>query len=159
FENGTTGHSGGTPNYSSRIVFSEEKKIGVCVLSNMNVAASTDSLCNGIYAACSGDDTVRIAGDVWTVFDLIFSAVTIFWVLLIIFVLFIKRRGTLLVAGILSVIVLLSICIVMPLVFGAGLKDIALVWAPYSFTGGLLIIAAAVFTIAIKLWNLRKNEN
>ena len=159
FENGTTGHSGGTPNYSSRIVFSEEKKIGVCVLSNMNVAASTDSLCNGIYAACSGDDTVRIAGDVWTVFDLIFSAVTIFWVLLIIIVLFIKRRGTLLVAGILSVIVLLSICIVMPLVFGAGLKDIALVWAPYSFTGGLLIITAAVFTIAIKLWNLRKNEN
>ncbi len=159
FESGTTGHSGGTPNYSSRIVFSEEKKIGVCVLTNMNVAASTDSLCNGIYAVCSGADTVPIAGDVWTVFDLIFSAVTILWVLLIISILFVKRRGTLLVAGILSVTVLISICIVMPLVFKAELKDIAFVWAPYSFTGGLIILTAAVFTIAIKLWKLRKNEN
>ena len=44
FENGTIGHSGGTPDHSSRIVFSEENRIGVCVLTNMNVAASTDSL-------------------------------------------------------------------------------------------------------------------
>ncbi len=169
FEDGTTGHSAGTPNYSSRIVFSEENRIGVCVLTNMNVAASTDSLCNGIYASCGGDDTIRISSDVWTVFDLIFTAVTITWVLLIIIMLFVKRRGTLLVAGILSVTVLISICIVMPLVFKAGLKDIAFVWAPYSFTGGLIILTAAVITIAIRLWKsvrrsdktmeIRKNEN
>lgn len=44
------GHSGGTPNYSSRIIFSQNKNIGVCVLTNLNVAASTDSLCDEIYA-------------------------------------------------------------------------------------------------------------
>lgn len=31
FADGVTGHSGGTPNYSSRIVFDEKKQTGVCV--------------------------------------------------------------------------------------------------------------------------------
>ena len=34
FENGSIGHSGGTPNYSSRIVFSDRELTGVCVLTN-----------------------------------------------------------------------------------------------------------------------------
>ena len=58
FEDGCIGHSGGTPNYSSRIVFCDKEGIGVCVLTNMNVAASTDSLCNGIYEVTSGKRAV-----------------------------------------------------------------------------------------------------
>ena len=100
FENGVIGHSGGTPNFSSRIVFSDEEKIGVCVLTNLNVAASTDGLCNGIYELAAGDrtgdpaaggrtgnpaaggeavdsadgrDALNFPTDVWTVFDIIFS--------------------------------------------------------------------------------------
>ncbi len=74
FGDGVTGHSGGTPNYSSRIVFSEKDKVGVCVLTNLNVAASTDSLCNGLLEMLRGGEKGAIASDVWTIFDKVFSA-------------------------------------------------------------------------------------
>lgn len=81
FENGQIGHSGGTPNYSSRIVFSESENVGACVLTNLNVAASTDSLCNGLLDGMTEVQgktgkqgmTELIKTDVWTVFDRIFT--------------------------------------------------------------------------------------
>ena len=78
FEGDVIGHSGGTPNYSSRIVFSRSKGIGVCVLTNLNVASSTDSLCNNIFKELSGISNDGLACDVWTVFDIIFTSTECF---------------------------------------------------------------------------------
>ena len=143
----------------SRIVFSDEKQIGVCVLTNMNVAASTDSLCNGIYATYVGQRFDKIQTDVWTVFDYIFTAVTIMGVFFVIMSFTIKHRGVLIGSEIFLVLLLVTVCIVMPLVFGAGLDKIMIIWAPNSFAGGLIMLAAGVISIAAKLWMVRKNEN
>lgn len=165
FENGVTGHSGGTPNYSSRIVFSEEEKTGVCVLTNLNVAASTDGLCNGIYrmaadgeadAADVSSEIVKFPVDVWTVFDIIFTAVSAAAILLTIAIFFMKRRGAVLTAGIILLILLITVCLVMPAVFGAGLGEIAFTWAPYSFAGGILLMGIGALLAGVRFLMIRK---
>ena len=50
------------------------------------------------------------------------------------------------------------ILILFPLIFGAGIKDIALIWAPWSFLAGILIMAADVLIIGIKLIVVKVNE-
>ena len=159
FENGTTGHSGGTANYSSRIVFSDKEQTGVCVLTNLNVAASTDSLCNGLYAECTGQSFGGLQTDVWTVFDIVFTAVTEMGVLFIVMAVTVKNRGVLIAAECFLTVLLISVCIVMPLVFGAGLGTIMITWAPYSFSGGLILIASGVLATAVKLLMLKKRKN
>ena len=159
FENGTAGHSGGTPNYSSRIVFSDREQVGVCVLANLNVAASTDSLCNGLYAECTGQNFGDLQTDVWTVFDIAFTAVTVMGSLFIVMAVTVKNRGVLIAEECFLTVLLISICIVMPLVFGAGLGTIMITWAPYSFSGGLIMIAAGALATAVKLLMMRKREN
>jgi CubicO group peptidase (beta-lactamase class C family) len=153
------GHSGGTPNYSSRIVFSEKDQTGVCVLTDMNVAASTDSLCNSVYAIASGDTPTGIATDVWTVFDLVFTALSVFGILMLSVIIIGKRKGIVISTGIASLVLLLSICITMPLIFGAGLREIAFTWAPLSFSGGLVILALNVTAGLIRSIKILKNEN
>ena len=156
FENGTIGHSGGTPNYSSRIVFSDKEQTGVCVLTNLNVAASTDSLCNGIYDTCIGRDFGNIQMDVWTIFDIIFTLVTAMGLLFAAMAVIVKRRGVLIGIECFLIILLTSVCVVMPPVFGAGLGKIMITWAPYSFAGGLLMLTVGVSVTAIKLWIMKK---
>ena len=156
---GCIGHSGGTPNYSSRVVFSSDGQTGVCVLTNLNVAASTDSLCNGIFSLTRGGNIGGISTDVWTVFDIIFSAVSAGGALMAGYTVCSKKRKALLVSGIVISLLVISTCIVMPLVFGAGLGEIMFTWAPYSFTGGLVLLAADIVIICIKLWMLRKNAH
>ena len=159
FEDGMIGHSGGTPNYSSRIVFSDKEGIGVCVLTNMNVAASTDSLCNAVFDIASGKSANPLKGDVWTVFDMVFLLISLAGALFILITVITEKRRVILSLLIFVIILLTSICITMPLVFGAGLKEIAFVWAPYSFTGGLIILLLEIPVGIIKLWKTKKDEN
>lgn len=187
------GHSGGTPNYSSRIIFSQNKNIGVCVLTNLNVAASTDSLCDGIYAYImnskgaehrTGRDTEHEIGngtdkvtengshkelgseggseiksgivtDVWTVFDIVFTGVFITGIVILIGILIVKYRGILIVSGVVLATVLIALCIVMPIIFGAGLYDILCIWAPYSMMCGMGILAADIVAIRVRLLRLK----
>ncbi len=151
FEGGVIGHSGGTPNYSSRIIFSDDEMIGVCVLTNLNVAASTDGLCNGIYSMLTKGDAPAIPTDVWTVFDIIFTCITAAGIILLIAVIFIKRRPALIVIGAVAAVLVLTICIVMPLVFGAGLSQILFTWGPYSMTGGLVMLFAVFVAACVKV--------
>ncbi len=37
----------------------------------------------------------------------------------------------------------------MPLAFGAGLGEMMFVWAPYSFSGGLIMLAVCTLAIVI----------
>jgi len=157
-KDGDIGHSGGTPNYSSRMVFSKTRKTGVVVLTNLNVAASTDSLCNGIFALLNGGDKAPIAKDVWTVFDIMFTAVSAAAVLVAAFAIRTRKRKALLITGIFLLAIATAVCVVTPLVFGAGLIEIMRVWAPYSFTGGTLLLWAVVVLILIRIL-LGKNED
>ena len=158
FEGDVIGHSGGTPNYSSRIVFSRSKGIGVCVLTNLNVASSTDSLCNNIFKELSGISNDGLACDVWTVFDIIFTSVSAFGILVLIFALCIRKKGILIASGIVLTIAEVLIMVLFPMIFGAGIKAIALTWAPWSFLAGILIMAADVLIIGIKLIVVKVNE-
>ena len=158
-KDGDVGHSGGTPNYSSRMVFSKTKKTGVVVLTNLNVAASTDSLCNGIFALVNGGDKAPIAKDVWTVFDIMFTVVSGASILAAAFTVRARKRKSLLITGIFLLVIAMAICVVTPLVFGAGLGEIMFIWAPYSFTGGILLLWAVVILICIRILLLGKNED
>ena len=158
FEDDVIGHSGGTPNYSSRMVFSRSRGIGVCVLTNLNVAATTDSLCNSVFAEVSGMRSEGLICDVWTVFDIIFTSVSVLGALVLVVALCIKKKGMLIFLGSLFLIAEVLILILFPLIFGAGIKDIALIWAPWSFLAGILIMAADVLIIGIKLIVVKVNE-
>lgn len=158
FEDDVIGHSGGTPNYSSRMVFSRSRGIGVCVLTNINVAATTDSLCNSVFAEVSGMRSEGLICDVWTVFDIIFTSVSVLGALVLVVALCIKKKGMMIFLGSMFLIAEVLILILFPLIFGAGIKDIALIWAPWSFLAGLLIMAADVLIIGIKLIVVKVNE-
>ena len=150
FDGDVIGHSGGTPNYSSRIVFSRNKKIGVCVLTNLNVAASTDSLCNGIYDRLSGNASNAISTDVWTVFDLVFTIISIVMIVLLIVVLLIRKKGLLIATGIILVVLMALIIILFPLIFGSDLWSIVMIWAPWSLAGGLILMAVDIMAVLIR---------
>ncbi|MCR5399126.1 MAG: beta-lactamase family protein [Lachnospiraceae bacterium] len=156
FEDGVIGHSGGTPNYSSRIVFDEKRKIGVCVLANLNVAATTDSLCNSIYDVVSGKDPSGLNVDIWTIFDKIFTGVTIAGILLFVMSLMVRNRTVLTVLDVVLAVLLMSVLILFPIIFGAGLKEILLTWAPWSVTGGLVAIGGVVTAATIRISTVKK---
>ena len=158
FDGDTIGHSGGTPNYSSRIVFSQSKEIGVCVLTNLNVAASTDSLCNNIFSQMAGYSHGNLSCDVWTVFDIIFTLVSAISSVILIVVAFLKKKGVLIAIGSAIALLLILMFILFPVIFGAGLKDIALVWAPWSLLAGMIIMAADVVLAAVKYCVVKANE-
>lgn len=140
------------------MIFSKSRGIGVCVLTNLNVAASTDSLCNNIFAELTGSSHGKLSCDVWTVFDIIFTSVSAAGIAFILLIPFFKKRGILIAAGIVNTLLLALILILFPIIFGAGLKDIALVWAPWSFSAGLLILAAGVVCIAARYGVVKVNE-
>ena len=91
-------------------------------------------------------------------FDIIFTLVSVLGALVLVVALCIKQKGLLIFLGSLFLIAEVLILILFPLIFGAGIKDIALIWAPWSFLAGILIMAADVLIIAIKLIVVKVNE-
>ena len=158
FEGDTIGHSGGTPNYSSRFVFSRSEEVGVCVLTNLNVASTTDSLCNSIFAVVCGHEVQGLVCDVWTVFDIIFTSVSVFGILVLVLAVLIRKKGVLIAIAATLALIETLILILFPVIFGAGLKDIALTWAPWSFLAGIIVLAADCLSIVIKLCVVKVNE-
>ena len=69
-----------------------------------------------------------------------------------------KEKGNDDLFRILVLIAEVLILILFPLIFGAGIKDISLIWAPWSFLAGILIMAADVLIIGIKLIVVKVNE-
>lgn len=158
FEGGVTGHSGGTPNYSSRIVFSRSSQTGVCVLTNLNVAATTDSLCDSIFSMVSGQGKSGSICDVWTVFDIIFTVVSVLGAAGLIFAFMTRKKVLLIVTGSVLALITALIFILFPVIFGAGIKAIALTWAPWSFLAGICLLIADVLCIGMKIVLVRINE-
>ena len=158
FEGGVIGHSGGTPNYSSRIVLSRADGVGVCVLTNLNVASTTDSLCNNIFAELTGGSHDGLICDVWTVFDIIFTSVSVAGAVLLIASLVTKKKGLIIGIGSATLLLTVLVFILFPVIFGAGFSEIALIWAPWSFLIGFSILAADVICAGIKLIMVKVNE-
>ena len=77
-----------------------------------------------------------IATDVWTVFDIVFTGIFIMGIVTLVGILIVNRRCILLVSGALLALILIALCVVMPIIFGAGLYDILYIWAPYSRCAG-----------------------
>jgi len=158
FGDGIIGHSGGTPNYSSRMIFSHEKDIAVCVLANMNAAASIDRLCDGIFAIISGQEKQSFVFDVWKIFDIIFSCITFVGIdLIVIAILFIKKSKLVLILNITVLILFVCQIVVIPMVFQSGWKEIALVWAPWSVLGGLITQFIDIIALSI-IANMRRKS-
>ncbi|MCR5675356.1 MAG: beta-lactamase family protein [Lachnospiraceae bacterium] len=151
FAEGIVGHSGGTPNYSSRIVFDGEKQTGVCVLCNLNVAATTDSLCNSIMDIVSDKTPAGLAGDIWTIFDRIFTGVTVCGILLLLTAIRTKKKVLLIVLDVITAVLLALVLILFPIIFGAGMREIVFTWAPWSLAGGLLMMAVVVAAATVRL--------
>ena len=158
FEGDVIGHSGGTPNYSSRFVFSRSKEVGVCVLTNLNVASTTDSLCNNIFSVVCGHGGQGLVCDVWTVFDIIFTSVSVIGIAVLILAVLIRKKGALIAIAATLALLEILILILFPLIFGAGIKDIALTWAPWSFLAGIILLAADCVSLVIKLCVVKVNE-
>ena len=165
FKDGVIGHSGGTANYSSRIAFSEGDGVGTCVLTNLNVAASTDSLCNGILELLKGGEAGKIVSDVWTVFDMIFTVLCIFAGLAIPVCIRCRKRGMIISFGGSCFVLMISMGVIFPLIFGAGLFAILFTWASLSVAVffGMLLMIVLITAVRCLFWKKRmvgeKNEN
>jgi hypothetical protein len=124
------------------------------------VAASTEGLCNAIFELAAGVEPghISIPTDVWTVFDIIFTVVSVVAILSIIVSLLLKRRGVILFLGITLLVLLIAVCVVMPMVFGAGLGEIAFTWAPYSFAGGLILMGIGVVVAGVRFFLSEKKH-
>ena len=150
FTGDVLGHSGGTPSFSSRMVFSRTGKTGVCVLTNLNVAASTDWLCNNIYAIATGKETSSFVSDVWSIFDTISSLLTLAGVLcFFLFLCLVKNKKIILITGIFLAVLLISMLFVLPAIFQSDIITILTVWAPWSLlcTVGMLFANVILFTV------------
>ena len=153
------GHSGGTPNYSSRVCFSDSNNEGVCVLTNLNVAASTDSLCNMIFDLQADSEEGKLLCDVWTAFDIIFTIISVACILFMGIIKIIKRRKILIIMlGLLTTVIVLLVA-VLPIIFSAGLMSILFVWAPWSLLGGMILLVIDILILSAKVLNGKNNEN
>lgn len=74
-------HSGNNPNYSSVIVMRPDKKIGICILSNMNSNA-TEYLADNILNMIEGKEVTTYTSDFYKSLDSFFSVLTIISVLI-----------------------------------------------------------------------------
>ena len=72
-------------------------------------------------------------------------------ILLLGIILVIKKRALLVILDVILIILLVLVLILFPLIFGAGLKEILFIWAPWSLAGGLLVIAVDIVGTTIKL--------
>ncbi|MBE5959769.1 MAG: hypothetical protein E7256_00035 [Lachnospiraceae bacterium] len=144
YDDGIMGHSGGTCNYSSRLLYDRKDDIGVCVLTNLNAVASTDRLCEQILARKQGKEIPKFCYDVWRIFDIIFTVVTIVaLVMMVVFRYALKRKSkrmiSILCAILLSVLTI-TFAIVIPFIFQASWVTIIRIWAPYSMGIGMLFL-------------------
>ena len=137
-------------------MFSDKENKAVCVLTNLNVASSTDSLCNSIFDCLNGK-AGKINQDVWSIFDIVFTNISLTGIIIFLLVLPVKNSKILIGTDFALATVLALILILFPIIFQAGLKDIFFVWGPLSLSGGLLVLALDIVEISVKILMVKKN--
>ena len=99
----------------------------------------------------SGKAPGGLSKDIWTIFDLIFTAVTVIGILLLLVALLAKKRVLLIFLDVILAVLLALVFILFPMIFGAGMKEILFTWAPWSLTGGLLSLIVDICVATVKL--------
>ncbi|MBB6447030.1 serine hydrolase domain-containing protein [Bacillus benzoevorans] len=152
---GALGHSGGTPNYSSRIVFDKDKQIGVCVLANLNAAGTVDSLCNALFLEKIGERKPLFSYDIWRIIDFIFTGVTVLCIAAALFMILKRRLCKLanIIIGSMLLILTVAVLIIFPLIFQASWWTILSIWAPYSMASGVILLCLCTL---LSIWKLVK---
>lgn len=167
---GTIYHSGGTPNYSSRVMFNPDDGLGVCVLTNINASANTEMIAENVMAILEGQTPSPYQADIWTIIDTIFSILTFICTPLLLFTLFLlirsviqvhkggrakrkwsKKAVTFVLCSALLVVLSIAIIIILPITFGSSWQDLV-VWAPYSLytgTSALTLFSITLFAMVI----------
>lgn len=154
-------HSGGTQNYSSRLVLDPINRNATCVLTNMNASANTDDMADNMILLRQGTTDMTYRQDIWTVMDTTFSLITAACLLLLIacILLLIKnrhlqknlRKQWYLFPGIALILAAASI-FALPAIF-ASPWSVIVHWAPISVVVG--IIALVVF-VMISSFSIKK---
>ena len=54
------------------------------------------------------------------------------------------------------VILMVSVLILFPIIFGAGMKEIVFTWAPWSLLGGLLTVAGVIAETTVRLFRVKR---
>ena len=152
---GALGHSGGTPNYSSRIVFDKDKQVGVCVLANLNAAGTVDYLSNALFLEKIGEKMPHFSYDIWRIMDFIFTGVTLLCIAAVLFMIFKRRQSKLAdtINGSMFLLLTVAVLIVFPLIFQASWWTILSVWAPYSMASGVILLCLCTL---LSIWKLVK---
>ena len=125
-------------------------------------------MCNSIFEVINENNTQnskvsssekkeKITQDVWTVFDIVFSIITISGIIILLLALLIKHSKILIGLDSVLSLFLVLILILFPIIFGAGLKEILFIWAPISMVGGLAVMALDILLITFKILMVKKN--
>ena len=168
-ETGGIYHSGGTPNYSANVEIRTQSNIAVCILTNMNASANTNSIAANILNILEGKSTTPYQADVWSIFDLIFSSITIIgavgiFVLILITLRLVrqirrvqrekvkvtrKRLLPFIPSSILTLFTILA-AVIIPIVFESSWVDLVL-WSPLSLLSGmisLIVLSICAFGVS-----------
>jgi putative ATP-binding cassette transporter len=165
-ETGDIYHSGGTPNYSTNVSIRPSSNNAVCVLTNMNASANTNHIASNVLNILENKPTTANPIDVWMIFDLIFSIITILCLVgTIAYLFFIIRRVlyirngqrkkvksskkwilAFLPSAVLMVISALVVFLI-PIIFSSSWRDLCL-WAPFSLIlGAISLFVVAAFSL------------
>jgi CubicO group peptidase (beta-lactamase class C family) len=169
-ETGEIYHSGGTPNYSTNVTIHPQSNIAVCVLTNMYASVNTNNIAANILNILEDKPVLAYQADIWMIFDLIFSFITIFGIvgttLFILVALRLKQqickgqrkkteltRKSLLSFILPSVLTILTIvvAVIIPIIFRSSWMDIGL-WVPLSLLSGmvsLIVLSVCAFGVSL----------
>lgn len=168
--NGIIYHSGGTPNYSTKIAMKFSDGIGVCVLTNLNASANTNYLADNILLMIEGKETTPYQHDIWFIIDAVFSTITFICALLICLLIArlivisrqiknndrkkttINRKRFIgnIISGLLLIITA-AVIIVLPTIFKSDWLAMWL-WAPVSLYSGIFMLS--VFSLLLLITTL-----
>lgn len=158
-DNGIVYHSGGTPNYSAKVLMKPEEGIAVCVLTNINASANTDAIADGILNILTGKPVPPFHADFWVMIDRIFTFITFCCIPLIVLAITSvfhlkkqirvgtriknkvgKRAALFMIIPFFMAVFSIAMLVGFPVVFEGDWLMLT-VWAPYSLFSGVITFA------------------
>ena len=113
-------------------------------------------MCNSILDCLNGK-AGRINQDVWSIFDIVFTIISLTGIIIFLLALLIKNSKILIGTDCALGIILALILILFPIIFQAGLKDIFFIWGPLSLSGGLLVLSLDIIVLTVKILMEKKH--
>lgn len=170
-ETGEIYHPGSTPCYSTHVAIRPQRNVAVCALTNMNAAVNIRNIATNTLNILEGKPVTTYQVDIWMIFDLIFSGITIAGIIgtapLICLTyrlirqirngqlkkmrLTRKRLLTLIPASLLTLLTI-SFAVILPIIFESSWMVIP-VWAPLSLLSGMVsLVILSLYAFGIFLF-------